>query len=189
MPVQHEAGAESLRRGRPGPETFRRSAYSYLNERTRRAWRADRRTPKSPQDVEVGYWTAEALYTCEKYGDAAGTFQAFLKATDDKAPFRWQAIDRCVRAYLRANEPGKARAAIGEIGTDQVSAGLRAAVELAGGRPAKAETILADLLDKPGGYLHVYYDEDFARLIQQPQHENLRKKYPDTRNAKPGPIG
>jgi hypothetical protein len=77
-----------------------------------------------------------------------------------------------------------------DFGPDRVGHGLRAAVSLAGGRPGPAEEILADLADKPGGHGHVYYDEDFARLIRAPAYANLRRKYPDPREVKvEGPIG
>jgi tetratricopeptide (TPR) repeat protein len=137
----------------------------------------------APGDASLKYWAAELLYLRGEYRAASDGLRAYILESGEKSPHRWMAIDHCLRGYLRAELPGKARDAQAEIGPQHVPAGLRAAVFLANGRPALAEEVLAESAARgPGGYLYMYYDEDFIRLIQLPQYESLRKKYPDTRN-------
>jgi len=59
---------------------------------------------------------------------------------------------------------------------DKVHLGLRAAVHLANGRADLAENLLTEESKKHGGHDFFYYDEDFARLIKQPEFESLHKK-------------
>jgi hypothetical protein len=143
-----------------------------------------------PTDHQLLYWSAELLNLRGKPIEAADAFRSFLIGSGKKEPNRWMATDKCVRGFLRAGQPGKARSAVVDIGIEDVPPALRVAVHLANGRPALAEEILAEQASKGGGFEYFYYDEDFAKQMQRPEYANLRKKYPDTRSVQPdGPPG
>ena len=167
----------------PVADTFQQLASAYAQDKDIAGLRelvAAHRT-RSPDDPLTTYWDAQIHYLKDEYAAAASGFRAFLRAAGEKHPSRWLATDRCIRAYLRADRVRDARGMIDELGPEQVSVALRAAVGLAEGRPDLAEAILADLAKKPGGFAYLYYDLEFVRLISLPQFAELRKKYPDPR--------
>ncbi|MBA4063141.1 MAG: hypothetical protein C0501_05405 [Isosphaera sp.] len=190
---QAKQGLKAYAEVGPAADTFEQLAHAYENDNDAAGLGAlvAAHRKRSPDDATLGYWAAALAYLEADYGRAADGFAAFLKAAGEKEPRRWSATDRCVRGYLRAGKPAKARAAVAEIGADRVGPGLRVAVTLADGKEAEADELLAELAKDPrGGFGFVYYDEDFARLVARPEFAALRKKYPDPRPAKPaGPVG
>jgi tetratricopeptide (TPR) repeat protein len=166
----------------PAADTFAQLAFNYSNDKDAPGLEAliAAHRKREPKDRQLIYWSAELLYLGDKRIEASEAFLKFVTEGKDDEPNRWQAIDRCVRGYLRAKLPTKAHDAVVAIG--MVPPGLRAAVHLANGRLALAEEVIAAEAKTHGGYQWLYYDEDFRRLINLPEFDSLRKKYPDTRN-------
>jgi hypothetical protein len=172
----------------PAEETFLQLAHAYEFAKDWEALEAMIATHRREQakDRNGAYWAANVLYLRGKYADAAPALRKYLDGADNEDANRWQATERCIRAYLRAGRARDAREAVAEFGEKRVAPGLRAAVALAGGHAAEAEAILAEQATKGGKPEYLYYDEDFSRLIAAPEFAELRKKYPDPRPAPKG---
>lgn len=172
----------------PPHDTFRQLAYRYTGDRdvAGLAELVGAHANAFPDDPLLLYWRAEVLYLKMEYLDAAAGFAAYLKVAAKADAARHAAIDKQVRALLRAGRSDAAKLVLMEHPEARLAPGLWGAVLAATEDAMGLGSLMAAQARQHGGLSSLYGDPDFARHIADEKFAPLRAKYPDPR-PKPEP--
>lgn len=148
------------------------------------------REKAEPKFATGPYWRGELHWLVKDYPRCAAEMKTYLDdmETGVYTPFQYQALDRLIRSYVKANNPSAATEYL--KGEEYPMPLLQALALAAGQKSEEAEVFLIDAMTKQMWLVHqAYSDPDLGPILQGPAFARLREKHPPPVPAKKKPLG
>ncbi len=149
------------------------------------------REKTDPRPPALRYWRGELRWMNKDYLGCAEQMQAYLDQPTGPdttyAPFRYQALDRLIRAWVKAKTP---EAALTFLKTEEFPPTVLQALALASTKNTEeAEVYLLEAMTQQPWLVSVAYaDPDLGPLLQGPAFARLREKHPPPAEEKKKPT-